>query len=162
MSEERLCESKVFYQKKKNSTMFPVRAWTQTAWNIKEIQKSNNRLLFVFFAIHRQNLTSPSSWDRVSLKILPRESFFVFFFSLGGLLTYYYLRLFITRHRSLRSSLHKLLVTPPTKSKNGDRSFQAAAPKLWNSMLSIICLASSLTCDTCDFFTFYLKTRFCE
>ena len=68
------------FTKKKNSTMFPVRAWTQTAWNIKEIQKSNNRLLFVFFAIHRQNLTSPSSWDRVSLKILTWESFIVFFF----------------------------------------------------------------------------------
>jgi len=36
--------------------------------------------------------------------------------------------------RSLRSSTQNLLAVPPTKSKTGDRAFQVAAPKLWNSM----------------------------
>jgi len=47
--------------------------------------------------------------------------------------------------RSLCSSTQNLFAVPPKKSKNGDRAFQVAAPKLWNSMPSSIRLASSLT-----------------
>ena len=64
--------------------------------------------------------------------------------------------------RSLRSSLHKLLVIPPTKSKNGNGSFQVAAPKLWNSMSSIIRLASSLICFKSLVKTFLLENCFLE
>jgi hypothetical protein len=39
--------------------------------------------------------------------------------------------------RSLRSSTQHLLVVPPTKTKTGDRTFQAAAPKLWNLLPSL-------------------------
>ena len=62
--------------------------------------------------------------------------------------------------RSLRSSSHKLLVIPPTKSKTGDTSFQVAAPKLWNSMPSTIRLASSLTCFKSLVKTFLFKKCF--
>ena len=62
--------------------------------------------------------------------------------------------------RLLRSSSHKLLVIPPTKSKNGDRLLQVAAPKLWNSMPSSIRLASSLTCFKSLVKTFLFKKCF--
>ena len=62
--------------------------------------------------------------------------------------------------RSLRSSTQNLFAVPPTKSKTGDRAFQVATPKLWNSTPSSIRLASSLTSFKSLVNTFLFKKCF--
>ena len=62
--------------------------------------------------------------------------------------------------RSLRLSTQNLLAVPPTKSKTGDRAFQVATPKLWNSTPSSIRLASSLTSFKSLVNTFLFKKCF--
>jgi hypothetical protein len=47
--------------------------------------------------------------------------------------------------RSLRSSSDKLLVVPRTRTSWGDRSFQKAAPHLWNALPASIRQSESLT-----------------
>ena len=59
-----------------------------------------------------------------------------------------YLSDLLTRHsatRSLRSSYQNLLVVPDIKSANGRRSFQFAAPHIWNSLPLPICTLNSYT-----------------
>ena len=47
--------------------------------------------------------------------------------------------------RALRSSCQMLLVVPKTKAKlDGDRSFAASAPRLWNALLADIKNSESL------------------
>lgn len=64
-------------------------------------------------------------------------------------------------HRGLRSTKHKLLQEKTTKHVWGERSFQSAAPKLWNSLPDTVKLSKSLNTFKNSLKTHFHREAFC-
>ena len=71
------------------------------------------------------------------------------------------LQIYTPGHRGLRSTKHKFLQEKTTKHVWGERSFQSAAPKLWNSLPDTVKLSKSLNTFKNSLKTHFHREAFC-